>query len=271
MSQRQSRKSPISITHTKQRSSSGMLPVAGSSSRGALYTRTPSHDVTEESSEKVRKDALHDLAGLIIVGPPNEFPVKPSTGRAMFDLAVDCLARHDKTTADALLRYAAQFGRLELLGLHASIEGLSPDTTDAAIVKWLLEPSLWSTNDLQNDFPSYRRAVGKRACHLRTLRRQYELLRTYGRTHKYPAGPQSRRIQRMNWVREHLLGMITAAQCVPCWHQQENSTAHEQEKLLSQVDEKTSIAALSAMVLSQLHPKSADYLLKRLLPPPRKQ
>jgi poly-gamma-glutamate capsule biosynthesis protein CapA/YwtB (metallophosphatase superfamily) len=46
-----------------------------------------------------QRQALHDLVGSIVVGPPM-FPIKQLTAAALFDLALDRLAHHDKTMAE---------------------------------------------------------------------------------------------------------------------------------------------------------------------------
>jgi hypothetical protein len=264
MPRNRSQKSPVSTPSTKRPSPTGLLQMVGS-------PRSP--DVREEDSVRARQAALGDLVGLILVGPSNVFPIKPPTAQALFGLAIDRLAEHDKTTADALRRYAAQHARLELLDFRISTGGPSLDGAGVAklerlllTLEWLLSKPLTSAEDLQDDFGRYSRAVGKRICHLRTLRRQDELLRGYGRTHSYPVGTAARRAQRPAWVHQHLRAMIAEAQVVPCWHSERDLTDEEVDNLLNDVDERTSIARLSALVLTLLHPTTIDYLLKRLLP-----
>lgn len=208
-----------------------------------------------------RRAALSDLMGAIVVGPPGGFPVNWSMARALFGLALNLLAKHDKTTADVLDRYAGMLARKEALDWKT--------TDDVLKMKWLLSAlSTRQTVNLEEDFDHYRRAVGKQTCHLRTLRRQDELLRTYGRTHGYPApsDAHARRTQRQAWVRKHLRAMMAEAQVVPCWcwHSQSNLTDKDMAKLVNNVDEYISLSKLSALVLGQLHGTTPAYVLKRL-------
>jgi hypothetical protein len=217
-------------------------------------------------SVKTQKQALHDLMGTILVGPP-AFPIKQPTASALFDLALDRLAHHDKTMAEALRRFASQFARLELLELTSSTLGLPSADVDLAKLRWWLnEPLTYSSDDWRDNFDKYRRTVGKKTCHVRTLRRQYELLCAYGKAHRYPAGANSKVTQRSVWGHEHLSAMILEAQVVSCWHPQPNLTEQERDKLLQGIDKVTSLAQLSALVLAHLHSTTTDYLLKRLLP-----
>jgi hypothetical protein len=71
--------------------------------------------------KKKRKVALHDLMGLILVGPPGAFPTKPSTLEALLKLTVDRLAKYEPKTAAALLHCAAYYRRLELAA-HAAAD-----------------------------------------------------------------------------------------------------------------------------------------------------
>ncbi|QOJ35586.1 MAG: hypothetical protein HRU82_11825 [Nitrospira sp.] len=200
-----------------------------------------------------------------MVAPPHEFLFKPSTARALFDLAVNLLGLYNQTTAEALRRYAAMHAQLDLLDLTTSTEGLPSDAATAAKLEWLLGPTAGQPTNLRHDFDIYRRTVGKQTCHIRTLRRQDELLRAFGRAHSYPTGTSIRRAQRPTWCREHLSAMIAEAQRVSCWHRQPDLTAQDLNKILRKVGEETSISKLNALVLEYLHPISSESLLKRLL------
>ncbi|MEO7863682.1 MAG: hypothetical protein ABIU05_25270 [Nitrospirales bacterium] len=222
--------------------------------------------ISRPQNVKPRNNALLDLVGSILVGPPL-FPIKQLTAMALFELALDRLAPHDKTMVEALRRYASQFARLEILELKAFTFGLPPADVGFATLKWWMEePSPDMTDDLGDDFDRYRRVVGKRSCHSRTLRRQHELLQAYGRAHKYPAGAHIDRIQRRAWGRAHLPAMIGEAQLVSCWHPQHDLTKQDLDEVLNDIDEKTSLIQMSALVLAHLHSTTTDYLLKRLLP-----
>lgn len=219
-----------------------------------------------QEAAKDRKAWLHDLVDMIMGWPPI-FPIKHSTGEALFSLALEQLAHHDKTTADALRRYSGLSARLEVLDLSASTLGLPPGDAIVAKLRWLLEePPMHSTEDLRDNFHRYRRAVGKRTCHPTTLRRQDELLRAYGRAHNYPAGARVERVKRLAWAYTHLPAMIAEAQGVPCWHPQPDLTKQDLDDVLNGVDAQTSLIKLSALVLAQLHATTTDYLLKHVLP-----
>jgi hypothetical protein len=246
MPQPRSRTSPDPTTSTKGTSPQGLIHMAKS-------TQSPQ---AREGAAKSRRDALHDLVGLILVGPSNVFPFKPSTAQALFDLAVGLLAQHDKTKADALRRYAAYIARMELMQLP-------PGADNAATVKWLLSEPVISAEELRTNFHKYSRAVGKQSCHPRTLRRQNELLRAYGCAHKYPSGSLTERGQRPAWARDHLMAMIGEAQAVPCWHPLHDLGRYDLDQ---DIDEYTSLSKLSALVIARLHGINPDSLLKRLLP-----
>lgn len=249
MSRCPSRTSPVSTTKSKRTSPS------------------PSSSLTESTTTvKERRAALSDLVGAIFVAPPHELFLKPSTARALFDLAVDQLTLHNKTTAEALRRYATVRANLDQLDLIASTEGLpSSAATTAAKIEWLLGPPTCLATDVRNDFDTYRRTIGKQTCHLRTLRRQDELLRAFARAKNYPTGTQIQRPQRQAWCREYLSAMIAEAQHVTCWHQQPDLTPRDMGKILGKVGQETSISKLSALVLEYLHPTTSESILKRLL------
>lgn len=220
----------------------------------------------EEIAAKARRTAVSDLLGVIMVGPPDEFPFKQAAGQELFELAIKKLEVHDMTTAVALRRYASIFGRLDLLDLKMSTNGLSSIERAAAIAKWLDDPPSYSLEDLRNDFDRYRRVTGKQTCHRRTLRRQYELLRDYARKNSYPSKTLAARGQRSTWVRKHLLAMIALAAEVPCWHPRRELVAREWEEFMRDVDKKTSLTQMIALVLAYIHSTTSAYLLNRLLP-----
>ena len=209
------------------------------------------------------RDQLRDLVSAIAVGP-NAFPIKRSMGQALFGLAVDLFAKHDKTKAEALRRFAGQFARLEFLDFKTTPMGLS--SGDASVATWLLSEELtYSAEELRDKFRTFSRAVGKQTCHPTTLRRQYKLLNAHVLAHNYPIGVRSLQNQRPTWVREHLLAMIAEAQMVSCWHSQPDLTEEDLETVLNEVDEQTSPSKLSALVVAHLHSISADSLRKRIL------
>lgn len=232
---------------------------------GLLTTQLSPHQAEELTSAKAWKAMLTDLGFAMLVGPSDKFLMKPSTATGLFGLALERLAEHDKTMADALRRYAGMFGRTDLLDLRTSTEGLKPIPNVIATLDWLMsEPIMCSVDDMPNYFDEYRRASGKRTCYPRTLRRQAQLLHTYGSAYNYPA--RSRLNQRPAWIREHLMAMIAEAQKVACWHPWRDLTDQDRENVMINVKSHGSLAKLSALVLTQLHPISEDYLLKRLLP-----
>lgn len=215
---------------------------------------------------KPRNTALQDLVFSILVGPPM-FPLNRLTAAAFFELALDRLASHDKTVAEALRRYASYFARLEALDFKASTLSVPSADQGLALLKWsLAEPITHSTDDLRDGFDLFRRDVGKRTCSSRTLRRQHELLQDYARAYKYPTGAPTVRTHRSAWVRRHLPAMIGEAQLIACWHPQPDLTTQDLDQVLKGIDEKTSLTQVSALVLAHLHSATTDYLLKRLLP-----
>lgn len=238
-----------------------------STARAKSTSPSPSSPLTESTSAfKARTTALSDLIGAILVAPPNEFCLKPSTARALFDLAVDQLALHNKTTAEALRRYATVHANIDQLDLIASTEGLSSSAAStAAKIEWLLGPPTCLATDLRGDFDTYRRTIGKQTCHLRTLRRQDKLIRAFARAQNYPTGTKIQRLQRQAWCRDHLSAMIAEAQHVTCWHQQPDLAPRDLDKILGKVGQETSTSKLSALVLEFLHPTTSESLLKRRL------
>lgn len=241
-------------------------PTSLLSAARAAHT-SPSSSITKSASAvKARRTALSNLVGAILVAPPDGVFLKPSTAKALFDLAVDQLTLHNKTTAEALRRYATVHANLDQLDLITSTEGLpSSVVTATAKIEWLLGPPTCLATDLRDDFATYRRTVGKQTCHLRTLRRQDELLRAFAQAQNYPTRTQIHRLQRQAWCREHLSAMIAEAQHVSCWHQQPDLTPRDMDKILRRVDQETSTSKLSALVLEYLHPTSSESLLKRRL------
>lgn len=212
-----------------------------------------------------RRVRLLDLVGRIGVGPPNEFPMRPSTGRALFNLAIDKLAAHDKTTAEALRRFAATTGRLDILEYRLATDEVPTLEKARIAIEWLSDPSPFSASELQDCFDTFRLHTGKKACHPRTLRRQHELLRSFQHTYRYPTGNLARRSQRQAWCKEHLSAMIAEAQRMPCWHEQPDPTAKDLKEILQDVGEETSVTKMSALVMEYLHPTTSESILKRLL------
>ncbi|MBA5861616.1 MAG: hypothetical protein GDA65_02735 [Nitrospira sp. CR1.1] len=191
--------------------------------------------------------------------------MKPSTGRALFNLAIDKLAVHDKTTAEALRRFASVHGRLDILEYRCAIDDRPPLEQAVISINWLWDPAPFSADELQDDFETFRQFTGKKNCHPRTLRRQHELLRAFQHTHRYPTGGYIRRSQRQAWCKEHLPAMISEAQGMPCWHHQPAPTAQDLNEILEKVGEETSSTKLSALIMEYLHPTTSESLLKRLL------
>jgi hypothetical protein len=221
-------------------------------------------EMKEVITAKKRRDALYDLMGVILIGPPGAFPIKPSTGASLFGLSVDRLAKYEPKTAAALLLCAAYHSRLELFALTLR---KAPNKTLVAIAKaqrLLCEKQTYS--HMRDCLDAFRRALGKRTCYPRTLRRQDELLRAYARSHKYPIGTRAERDKRRKWVHEHLSGMIAEAQTVACLHEWRSLTDDDRDAALNAITANTSPAQLSALVLTLLHPVTVDSLLKRLLP-----
>ena len=250
MPRHRSNASPISTSNIKRPPMSGIFQMP---------------DFTQ--AEKRRKAALHDLVGRILIGPPDVLPVKRSTVALLFGLAIDRLAERDNKTAEALRHCASHYARLELAELTASTNGLPDDAAAIAKLDWLLsEEQTYSLDDMRDCLDAYRRALGKRACYPRTLRRQDTLLRNYARSHDYPIGTRAMRGNRREWVREYLPAMITEAQAVPCFHEWRSLTDQDRDYVLNAVDGNTSLSKLSALVLTLLHPQTVDSLLKRLLP-----
>lgn len=249
-------KSPASISDTKPPLPSGLLQMA----------IRPSSTQTAGSADMARRAMLKDLVGSIVVGP-SMFPIKRSTGEAFFTLAIERLADHDKTMAEALCRYMGQHARLEALDFRTSTSSLDPATRVAATVEWLLdEEPVHPIKELRKDFERFRRVVGKQTCHPRTIRRQYDLLRAYGSAHNYPIKSSANLAVRSAWIQTHLPMMIAEAQVVSCWHPLHNLTKQDLEEIREVLNAKTSISKLSTLVLARLHSTTSDSIRKRLRP-----
>ncbi len=250
MPKRRSHKSLVSNVKPKQSPPRGLL----------------SAPISSLSLNHARRQAIEALLMAVIMGPPG-FPLKPSTGEALFRVALDQLTDHDKNTAVALHVFSGVLARKEYVELHELITAPKDIGDIQRILAFMLEePASSLNNDVKKLFKEFRRAFGKRTCHPLVLRHQDKLLRTYGRDHCYPGGTRANRARRATWGREHLPAMIARVKGVTCWHPQSDLDGDTRGKMLKSIDKSTSLSKLSASVIAHLHGLSTDYLLKRVLP-----
>ncbi len=217
-------------------------------------------------TERVVRTWIRDLHASILVGPPM-FPLRRLTGKALFDLALEKLDKHDMPMADALRLYSGRYARLEELGLAAATFRKPSVESLVAWIKFLLtEPERGLIDELRIKFDKFRQEVGKQSCSTETIQRQDKLLRGYFYKNSYPAGTIVLRDQRSAWIYKHLPAMIARVQGVTCWHAYPDMTKQDFDDFATESNDKPSAAKLRALILARLHKLSAGYISKRLLP-----